>query len=294
MNRFQRGRLSSFALGCTLLFTSHEALAANGAQQIGKDLYACISADDSSANSTFLVGKYAILLVDTGLNETEAGKCLAEIRSISPLPIRFVVNTHYHLDHQGGNKRYEPEAIIVSTAWTRQRTVEMMESTPPHFPATVVPAAVTFEHSLTIHVEPYTVEIISPGPGHTLEDAYVYFPAQKAIATGDLFMNGSCPAMDEGSVTNWVATLTSFLDRPVEVFVPGHFAVGTRKDVTFFRDYLADLTAQVTGLIAAGKTLDQVRAEVKPGKYASLRQYPKYDATVADNAAAIYGQLHKP
>jgi cyclase len=257
-------------------------------QKIGENLYACISENDASANSTFLVGHDGILLVDSGLNETEAGKCLTRIRNVSPLPVRYIVNTHYHLDHQGGNKVYGPDAVIVTTAFTRKRTLEMLNSTPPHFPPTVRPATVTFEHALTIYLAPYTAEVIAPGPGHTLGDAYVYFPQQKAIATGDLFLNGSCPAMDTGSVRNWILTLNSFLEKPVEVFVPGHFAVANRADVTFFRDYLVDLTAQVTALAAQGMPLDKIQQNIKVGKFSTLRQFPKYNATPQDNAASIY------
>jgi cyclase len=276
-----------------LAFAALTAVAqAQQPQQIGENLYACISDNDASANSTFLVGHDGILLVDSGLNDTEAGKCLAKIRSVSQLPVRYIVNTHYHLDHQGGNKAYGPDAVIITTAFTRQRILEMLNSSPPHFPPTVRPATVTFEHSLTIYLAPYTAEVIAPGPGHTLGDAYVYFPQQKAIATGDLFLNGSCPAMDTGSVRNWILTLNSFLEKPVEVFVPGHFAVANRANVTFFRDYLADLTAQVTALSAQGMPLDKIQQNIKVGKFATLHQFPKYNATPQDNAASIYHQLH--
>ncbi len=281
-------------LGCLLQFASQVTLAQNGPQKIGLDLYACISTNDASANSTFLVGKDATLLVDSGLNTTEAEKCLTQIQSISKLPIRYVVNTHYHLDHQGGNKLYTPMADIISTVWTRQKTIEMLKSVPPHFPSSVVPATITFDRFLTIHLEPYTAEVVSASPAHTLGDAYVYFPEQRAIATGDLFLNGSCPAMDQGSVKNWIATLNSFLDQPVETFVPGHFSVGSRSDVVFFRDYLVDLTAQVSALAAAGDSIDQVKKEVKAGRFSRLRQYAKYDATIPDNAASIYDQLRHP
>lgn len=278
--------LSSFGLFVNL------ASASEAPRQIGKDLYACISTNDASANSTFLVGKEGILVVDSGLDEIEAGKCLAKIRTISALPVRYVINTHYHLDHQGGNTIYKPEAIVVSTAWTRKRTVELRNDSPPKFPPSVTPAEITFESALTIHLEPYTVEVIAGGPGHTLGDAYVYFPEQKAISTGDLFMGHSCPAMDEGSVHHWIATLNAFLATPAEVFVPGHFELGDRKDVAFFRDYLADLEAQVIALSAQGMTVEQVKAKIKPGRFAGLKQFPKYGATFADNAASIYLQLH--
>jgi cyclase len=285
-----RGLLTS-ALLFSFVFFVNSVFATGTPKQIGKDLYACIADNDATANSTFLVGNAGILVVDSGLNEIEAGKCMAEIRSVSRRPIRYVINTHYHLDHQGGNKIFKPEASIISTGWTRTRTMEMRKDSPPRLPITVVPADVTFESALTIHLEPYTVEVISGAPGHTLGDAYVYFPEQKAIATGDLFMGHSCPAMDEGSVSHWIATLNVFLATPSEVFVPGHFEVGDRKDLTFFRDYLSDLEAQVVALSAQGMTLEQVKLKIKPGRFAGLRQFPQYEATFADNAESIYLQL---
>ncbi len=88
-------------------------------QKIGPDLYAYISDNDSSANSTFLVSDRGILVVDTGLNAQEGRKLLAEIRKISPAPVRWIVNTHYHPDHRGGNSVVGPDAVIISTDETR-------------------------------------------------------------------------------------------------------------------------------------------------------------------------------
>lgn len=278
----------------SLALSVNSAAASDAPKQIGKDLYVCISINDASANSTFLVGQEGILVVDSGLNESEAGKCLVAIRSVSALPIRYVINTHYHLDHQGGNRVYKPGATIVSTTWTRKRTLELRNELPRQLAATVQPAEITFESALTIHLEPYTIEVISGAPAHTLGDAYVYFPEQKAIVTGDLFMGNSCPAMDQGSVHHWIAVLNALLATPAKVFVPGHFELGDRKNVAFFRDYLADLEAQVTELSGQGLTLEQVKEKIRPGRFATLKQFPKYQATFADNAASIYLQLHSP
>ena len=77
-------------------------------------------------------------------------------------------------------------------------------------------------------------------------------------------MGHSCPAMDEGSVSHWIATLNAFLATPSEVFVPGHFEVGDRKDLTFFRDYLADLEARVVAFSAQGMTVEQVKQKSSP------------------------------
>ncbi len=103
--------------------------AAASVQKIGPDLYAYISDNDSSANSTFLVSDRGILVVDTGLNAQEGRKLLAEIRKISPAPVRWIVNTHYHPDHRGGNSVVGPDAVIISTDETRAAVLRTQKGT---------------------------------------------------------------------------------------------------------------------------------------------------------------------
>jgi glyoxylase-like metal-dependent hydrolase (beta-lactamase superfamily II) len=262
-------------------------------QKIGADLYAYISDNDGSANSAFLVTPEGILVVDTGVNPHEAQKLLAAIRSISPQPIRYIVNTHYHPDHQGGNATLSKDAVIITTPFTRERTQALLAGSLASRRADFRIADEAVPSTLTIFLGGYPVEISAPGKGHTLGDAVVYFPQQQAIALGDLFMHGSCPAMDEGSAENWIKTLDSALAKPLQAAVPGHFALGTKDDVRFFRDYLANLFSQVKKMTGQGLTLEQVRSGIRMEKYSTLRQFPQYEATFADNAAAIYHQLNK-
>jgi cyclase len=280
---------SRFALTAVLLcFALAPARAAT--KQIGRDLYAYVSENDASANSTFLVGATGILVVDTGLNATEGAKLLSAIRQLSNLPVKYVVNTHYHPDHQGGNAVVGAGAVVISTDYTRQRTVALMKA-PGMEGFHLRPADLTFEHRVRLHFDTYSVEIYFPGKAHTSGDALVYFPKQHAIAMGDLFLNNSCPAMDDGSAESWIHALDQVLDLPIEKAVPGHFDVGTRSDLRRFRDYLNDLYGQVSTLKKKGETVEQVRDDVHMEKYSDFRQYPKYDATFSDNAATIYSQL---
>jgi len=270
---------------CPVLLDAQAAV-----KQIGKDLYAYVSDNDSSANSTFLVGRIGILVVDTGLNAAEGGKLLSAIRKVSNLPVKFIVNTHYHPDHQGGNEVVGPDATIISTDFTRGRTLALMKA-PSMEAFHFRPANLTLEKKITIHMDDQAVEVYFPGKAHTSGDVLVYFPMQRAIAMGDLFLNKSCPAMDNGSVGNWIQALDQVLQLPVESTVPGHFAVGTRSDLQRFRDYLSDLYEQVKALKNSGETLEQVRRDIHMNKYSDFRQYSKYEATFSDNAATVYGQL---
>jgi cyclase len=269
-------------------------------EQLGCNLYAYVSDNDHSANSTFLIGKRGVLVVDTGLDVVEGQKLLAEIRKLSPLPVQYIVNTHYHPDHQGGNAVVGPDAIVISSAFTRERTRQLMTelqeskdggsaASAPTFAYRI--ATETLERELIVYLDEDPVEIVAPGPGHTMGDVYVFFPNQRSIAAGDLYMGRSSPAMDQGSVANWIHTLDAILDLPADHFVPGHFEVGSRADFSRFRDYLKDLYNQVDRLRRSGASVQQVRQQVEMKKYADYRQYPQFHATFADNAESIYNQL---
>lgn len=254
-------------------------------QKIAPDLYAYISENDASANSTFLVSEQGILVVDTGLNAQEGAKLLAEIRKISSAPVRWIVNTHYHPDHRGGNAAVGPDAVVLSTAFTRKQA----GSTAPGYALneTLGP------NGLTLFVGGHEVQIYLPGPAHTMGDAVVYFPDQHAIATGDLFLNNSCPAMDEGDMENWIRALDHMLELPIEHVVPGHFGLATKAELRSFRNYLAALRDQVSNMYAEGKTLEQVQNALNLSAYKGFRQFSNYEATFKDNAAAYYRQLEK-
>ena len=295
--------LTSASLVCLLGFAGPPPNGAPRVEQIGRGLYAYVSDNDRSANSTFLIGQHGILIVDTGLDALEGRKLLAEIRKLSPLPIQFIVNTHYHPDHQGANAVFGPSAIVISSPFTRQRSLELLDEIQHSQPqdraklpstADFRLATETVTQQLTIYLDDDPVQIFAPGPGHTLGDVYVYFPNQRSVAMGDLFLNRASPGMDEGSAANWVQTLDTILALPADRFVPGHFEVGARGDVTRFRDYLADLYSQVQRLRNSGATLEQVKQQIDTSKYADFRQYPQYNATFAGNAEAIYRQLEQP
>ena len=203
------------------------------------------------------------------------------------------MNTHYHRDHQGGNSVVGLSAVVISTDWTRERTLAIIQSQPPQERTLFRPADVSFQEKLTVHLEPYSAEVYFPGKAHTSGDALVYFPHQHAIAAGDLFLNRSSPAMDVGSVENWIRALDHVLSLPVEAVVPGHFELASKKELARFRDYLSDLFTQGEVLTRKGATLEEVRRNFHMEKYSDFRQYPQYHATFADNAEVIYQQLQQ-
>ena len=265
----------------SLFFLSVSASAS--VQKLGPDLYAYISENDSSANSTFLVSQKGIFVVDTGLNQEQGRKLLAEIRKVSAAPVRWIVNTHYHPDHRGGNSSVSPDATIISSAYTRERVIQ---SDPAQYGLNLV-----VHGEIWLYVGGHKVLIYEPGPAHTLGDLVVYFPDEQTIATGDLFLTNSCPAMDEGDMENWIHAVDHMLTLPVAHVVPGHFETATPTELKRFRDYLAALRVQVASMYRDGLSLQQVKQRISLPQFKNFRQFPKYEATFADNADAYYHQL---
>lgn len=298
------GVLLKIALALLALGMIAPPAASSSVKRLGNNLYAFISDNDSSSNSVFLVGPESILVVDTGFDGKEAAKLLAAIRTVSSLPVQYIVNTHYHRDHQAGNGIVGPGATVISTEWTRERTVKFVSEDLPRMEARLTgsaleslrstryrPATETFTDRLTLHLGDNEVDIYYPGKAHTLGDAVVYFSPQRVVATGDLFLNNSSPAMDEGSVMNWIKALEALLARPIEYAVPGHFEVATKSGLQRFHDYLADLRDQVAALVTSGASLSEVRERIDMSKYRDFRQYPRFGATFKDNAEAIFNEL---
>lgn len=288
-------RLSNISALFLLISFSLILPASASVQKIGPDLYAYISQNDSSANSTFLVSDRGILVVDTGLNPEEGRKLLLEIRKISPAPIRWIVNTHYHPDHRGGNDVVGPETVVITTEQTRDAALKPEGDSraargklPPGY---ALNETFTGTSGPTLFVGGHEVRVYHPGPAHTMGDAVVYFPDLHAIATGDLFLRNSCPAMDQGDLENWVKALDAMLALPVEHIVPGHFKLATRKDLQHFRNYLAALRDQVKAMFDRGMSLEQVKQDLHLDAYKDLRQFPQYEATFTDNAQSYYQQL---
>jgi len=121
----------------------------------------------------------------------------------------------------------------------------------------------------------------------------VYFPGEHAIATGDLFLTNSCPAMDDGEMENWITALDHMLALPIEHVVPGHFELATKNELQHFRNYLADVRDQVARIYRQGIPVEKIQASLALDAYKKFRQYPQYEATFKDNAAAYYRQLEK-
>ncbi len=249
-------------------------------KEIGPGVYAAISPE---SNAGFIIGDDAVLVVDSFFRPNTARALLSEIRKITPKPVRYLVNTHYHLDHVAGDQVFKDVgAIIVAhrnvRAWIRPENLRMFgngsnSALAQRIAQLPLPDLVT-ESPITIWLGARRVDV-RPAEGHTGGDLVVSVPDAKVLFCGDLLWRMP-PNIVDGAVSKWIATDRSFEDLPEAasmVFVPGHGDVATVKDVAIFRSYLTDLLSLTEAGRKNGLKGDALAADVVPKLHASHADY---------------------
>jgi len=232
-------------------------------KEIGPGVYAAISPE---SNAGFIVGDDAVLVVDSFYRPSTARALLSEIRKITPKPVRYLVNTHYHADHVSGDQIFKDAgAIIVAhrnvRAWIRPENQHMFD--------------LVTESPVTIWLGARHIDI-RPAEGHSGGDLVVSVPDAKVLFCGDLLWRMP-PNIVDGTTSKWIATDRSFEQLPdaaTMVFVPGHGDVATVKDVAIFRAYLTDLQSLTAAGLAMGLKSTALAADVIPKLRASHPDYP--------------------
>ena len=240
--------------------------------KIGEGVYAAIGDDGGPAgsNAGFIVGSNGVAVVDTFTAVAPAKDLLTEIRKITPLPIRYVINTHYHLDHVGGNAVFaETGATIIAhrnvLAWERTENLKFFGSDPKPERRALVEALVlpdvTYTDAIDIHLGDRLIKVRYM-LGHTGGDSVVIVPGAKDKTTdivfgGDIVWQKHLPNLIDASSGPWIETLDRLLaDHPGATFVSGHGGVASPADVTDFRDYLVALRKSVAKAQADGLSGD--------------------------------------
>src|ERR1039458_818617 len=256
MSRTFAARLAALAVligGCWIAYTQNPAqppkLAIN---KVKEDLY---EIEGDGGNVAVLVTSEGVILVDDKF-EQDHDRIVAHVKSVTNQPIKYILSTHYHSDHSGGNAKFLPTAEIVSTANARAAIVEHKQSSA----ADVKPARITFTEESSVFLGGKEVRARFFGRGHTNGDAIVYFPALRTIHTGDL-MAGNTPLIDYnggGSVVEWTKTLDAAMKLDFDTVIPGHGAVTTKAALVNYRNNVEKLRTRASGLIREGKSQEEV------------------------------------
>jgi glyoxylase-like metal-dependent hydrolase (beta-lactamase superfamily II) len=228
----------------------------------------------AGGNVAASIGEDGVLLVDDDLAPLSA-KLKAKVATLTKKPIRFVVNTHWHFDHVGGNVALGGGgAVIVAHDSVRKRlsvdaVIEMSGSKMP-IPATP-PAGlpvVTFAEDVTLHFNGDEIHVFHLPPAHTDGDAVVHFKKANVIHTGDLFMSGAYPIVDASSGGRYegfieaTARILALADDHTKI-IPGHGPVVGKAELAAWREMVVQVNQRVTRLMSSKKTLEQIK-EARP------------------------------
>ena len=295
------GQTSAPPVTSSLLFTL---------KPLGHDVWAAIddAKGDAGANAGFVIGDAGVAVIDTFENPEASKQMLAEIRKLTALPVKYVINTHYHIDHVAGNRVFQEAGAIVFAqrnvrSWIHTENLKFFgQDIKPEDKAKVeAPGGpdVVYDSGVTLFLGARRIEV-RVFPEHTGGDSVVFVPDAAVVFCGDLFWRKTLPNLIDATTAAWIPTLEAIAgEAPAPTFVPGHGDVGTVDDVKAFRGYLADLREWIAaGPVKEGKTGDELIRAVIPkltekyGKWDFFEDFAKPD--ILHIAAELRGDKKIP
>jgi len=257
MSRTVLTRISAailFLVLAWIAYTQNQAPPKLMVNKVKDDLY---EIEGDGGNVAVYITNDGVILVDDKFDQDHEA-IVSGVKSVTSQPIKYIINTHYHADHSGGNTKFLPSAIIISTANARTNIVEHKQS---NAPPGVSPAPVVFTAEMSVFLGGKEVRAIHYGRGHTNGDAVVYFPGDRTLHTGDL-MAGTSPLIDYtggGSAIEWTKTLNGAINNlDFDTVIPGHGPVTNRAGLITYRDNVAKMCERVTSFIRSGKTQEDL------------------------------------
>ena len=253
----------------------------SGLQEVAPNVFAYIHSGVGwdICNSGFIVGDDGVLVIDSMMVASMVRPYMEGIRKVTDKPIRYVVNTHHHVDHSFGNQFYLPaevvshrgcrEALITSGA-----DVDMLSQRYPQYSedwkvARLTPASVTYEDKMVVHLGDRVVELLHPGPAHTYGDTLVYLPQEKVLFTGDVAFHYLTPLARDGHVSNWIRIANGILkDLDATTLIPGHGPVSGKEVVSATLKYLRLIKRTSRAHFERGAGVEEATSAVALGEYA--------------------------
>ena len=227
-------------------------------QQLKPDLYFVAG---TGGNVAAYVTSEGVILIDDMYERNYAG-IVEQVRTVTPLPIRYVLNTHHHSDHAGGNVGAVADKITIvahDNVFKNMVQVKQRQLVDADRPANVGLPTITYAQDTKVHLGGKEVRAAYYGRGHTNGDSVIYFPAERVVHTGDLFLKRVAPEFTPyfdynagGSMLEQVTVMDRILALDFDTAIPGHGPVSTRADVEKWRTDLIALRDRLRGMLKQG------------------------------------------
>ena len=238
-----------------------------------------------SSNSGLIAGEDSAIAIDTLFTPRMTRRFLRAIRGATRSPVQHLINTHHHSDHTGGNQFF-PRAQIVAHVNCCQEmrrsgmNLERLRRLAPRIAAEMegvrlVLPSVTYAGQMTLYQDGRPVELLYMGPAHTPGDTLVYLPREKVLFAGDVAFHYVTPLALEGHVSGWVRVADRIANLDVEVIIPGHGPIGTKKELREMRDYLALVRREARRSFRAGEPEEEAARRLRVGGYYAQWVYPE-------------------
>lgn len=210
------------------------------------------------ANTGFFIGEKEVLVIDAKMTEESAKKMIAEIKTLTSSPIKYVILTHSDGDHVNGLVGFPPDVIIVA----HHQTAKDMDNAFKDAKLRSYLPDFTFSEKLKLHFGDKTVKLFHFGPAHTSGDIVVYFPDEKVAFIGDLLFLGRDPLVHRhknGNSFGLVKTLKSILKLDADTFIHGHGDIASPGDLEGVMKSLEEKQMKIKALIKEGKSLEEIK-----------------------------------
>ncbi len=230
--------------------------------------------EGSGGNIGVSVGDDGILMVDDQFAPL-ADKIRAALAKLGDGKLQFILNTHWHFDHTGGNVEFGPEVPIIAHHNVRQRMAagqELLGRQMEPAPHEALPV-ITFDDSLSVHFNGENIRVVHFPTGHTDGDSVVFFDKSNVVHMGDQLFAARFPFVDlssGGNVLGLERNIRKILqDLPEDVIlIPGHGPLSTREDLEAYQQMLAESIELVRGKVDQGKSLEEIQEEGVPEGWA--------------------------
>lgn len=248
--------------------------------KLADNVYSYVGVKDASpahsfaANAAIVVGRDSVLVIDTLISAKEGARFLADIRKVTNRPIKYVVNTHTHLDHALGNCVFAKlGATVIShdadRASLATQGADILKNAsnyglkPEDMVGTeIVVPTLSFSDQLTIDMGGEDVRLIRTAPSHTAGSLVVYLPTKKLLFSGDILFTDFHPFMADGDISGWISTIDSLLTMDIAQIIPGHGPLSTKKDLKDMKEYLFMFDQKARELSTSTQDVDAIAAKL--------------------------------